>query len=128
VSEHAEQVKVRIPKDLNNQVCRMAGRRTSKSAWIEEAIRQRVGRESDDGSVYADLPPAARERIAEYASLVRAAVEDEELEHLEQAWKREEDPEYYGLRAFIPSTLDASIDVMVGRGAARRVPAAAGCA
>jgi predicted transcriptional regulator len=121
-------VKLRLSPDLNAEVGRMAGRRISKSAWIEEAIRQRVSRETTDIAGFAsDLPLAARERIEAYAALVRSAVRDEELAQLEEAWRREEDPSYYDLHTYMPSTLDACVDAMVGRGRSGRVPAAPGC-
>jgi len=128
VAELSERIKLKLPADLSAEVNRMAGGRYEKSAWIEEAIRQRVQREGSEVALVAsDLPPAARERVERYVSLLRAALQDEELSKLEEAWSREEDPNYYGLQPFVPSTLDASIDALIGRGNSRRVPAARGC-
>lgn len=127
VAQKSEQVKLRLSSGLNAEVGRMAGQRTSKSAWIEEAIRQRVAREASGAACTADLPAAARERIEDFTALVRAAVRDVEFTRLEAAWKRDEDPEYYGLHARIPSTLDACVEAMVGRGRQGRVAPAPGC-
>lgn len=122
-----ERVTIRLSSELDSEVRRMAGGHTSKSAWIEEAIRQRATREVAASADLADLPPAARERVEAYIELVRSAVRDEDTQRLEQAWKRERDEEYYGMRVLVPSTLDASVDVLIGRGSARRVPKSAGC-
>ena len=127
VETKREQVLLRIPGALNAQVSRMAGSR-GKGEWIEGAIREKMARESGEvGEAVGDLPAAARGRVEMYVALLREAIRDEELAKLEAAWMRTEDPEYYGLHPFVPSTLDASIDAMVGRGRSRRTPAASGC-
>ena len=118
-----EMLSFRISSHLNAEMSRSVGA-GSRSSWIEEAIRERLSREK---ALAPDLPAAARNRIAQYAALVQDELRDVELEKLEAAWKREEDPHYYGLRSSVPSTLDACVDAMIGRGSARRIPAARGC-
>jgi len=117
-------VALRIPAELHSDVCREAG--GNKSAWIEEAIRQRVA-QGAGGIAVADLPASARERVEAYVDLIRAALADEELSKLEAMWEREKDPNYYGVRARAETSLEASIDVLAGRGRSGRVPVAPGC-
>ena len=124
-----EQIKLRISAELNAQVDRLAGRRTSKSAWIEDAIRLKIGHEGELAGRMSDLPESARERIEAYIALVRESVQDEELSVLEEAWLREKDPEYYCSRqAQIPSSFNACMEAMVGRGRTSRSVKHQGCA